>query len=137
MRAVLDTNIFVSGIHWKNGASGRVIDLWLEGRFELVSSEKTIEEIVETLRDFKVNLPFNEILLWVSVLAEDSLFVEPVLAFDAVKEDKDDNKFLEAGVEGEADYIVSKDNHLLKLVEFKGIKIVSPDDFLKLFGNPV
>jgi len=132
MRAVLDTNIFVSGIHWKNGASGRVLDFWLEGKFELISSEATIDEIVETLRDFKINLSFNEILIWVSVLAEESFFVEPILAFDVVKEDQDDNKFLEAGVEGEADYIVSKDNHLLKLVEFKDIKIVSPEEFLKV-----
>jgi len=39
-------------------------------------------------------------------------------------------KFLEAGVEANADYIVSQDNHLLKLKEFQGIRIVKPEEFL-------
>ena len=123
MRIVLDTNIFVSGIHWKQGASGKVIDSWLEGKIELVSSQEIIDEIVETLRDFKISMPVDKIILWVSVIADDALIVEPSVSFD-------DNKFLEAGVEANADYIVSQDNHLLKLKEFQGIRIVKPEEFL-------
>jgi|SRR3989339_62361 len=130
MRIVLDTNIFVSGIHWKQGASGKVIDSWLEGKIELVSSQEIIDEIVETLRDFKISMPVDKIILWVSVIADDALIVEPSVSFDVIKEDKDDNKFLEAGVEANADYIVSQDNHLLKLKEFQGIRIVKPEEFL-------
>jgi len=77
MRIVLDTNIFVSGIHWKQGASGKVIDSWLEGKIELVSSQEIIDEIVETLRDFKISMPVDKIILWVSVIADDALIVEP------------------------------------------------------------
>lgn len=135
MRVILDTNIFVSGIHWKQGASGRVVDSWLEGKFELISSQEIIDEIVETLRDFKINIPIDKILLWVSILADNAILVEPSLLFDIIKEDTDDNKFLEAGVEGNADYIVSQDSHLLKLKEFRGIKIVKPEEFLGILEN--
>ena len=31
-----------------------------------------------------------------------------------------------------AEYIISGDNHLLKLKEFKGIKIAAPAEFVKL-----
>ena len=56
----------------------------------------------------------------------------PKTKFDIVKEDQYDNKFLEAAFEGDCDYLVSQDNHLLKLKEFKGIKIMSPKEFLEL-----
>jgi putative PIN family toxin of toxin-antitoxin system len=135
MRVILDTNIFVSGIHWKNGPSGRVIDLWLDNKFELIISQSIIDEIVETLSDFKINLSFNDIIFWVSVLADYAVFVEPLFSLEVIKDDKDDNKFLEAGVEGNADYIISQDNHLLKLKEFKGIKIIKPEEFLRIINK--
>ena len=39
---------------------------------------------------------------------------------------------LETALEGAADYLVSYDNHLLVLKEFKGVKIVKPEEFLSL-----
>ncbi len=51
---------------------------------------------------------------------------------NVVKEDSDDNKILECAKAGKVDFIVSNDNHLLKLKEFEGIKILSSADFLKI-----
>ena len=45
IRAVLDTNIFVSGIHW-TGASEKVLHHWVEEKFVLVSSLPIIDEII-------------------------------------------------------------------------------------------
>lgn len=44
--------------------------------------------------------------------------------------DSDDDKFLECAVEGNANFIVSQDSHLLKLKEFRGIRILTPSAFL-------
>lgn len=55
---------------------------------------------------------------------------QPKQKFDVIKEDKDDNKFLEAAVEGKADYIVSGDKDLLRLENFMGIKIISPSEMV-------
>jgi putative PIN family toxin of toxin-antitoxin system len=129
MRAVLDTNIFISGIHW-TGASGKIIEFWLDGKFELVVSAEIIDEIVKTLANFRVSLDFEEILSWASIISEKSVFVEPLIKFNAVKEDLDDNKFVDVAVQGGADFIVSQDNHLLKIGEFKDIKILKPEEFL-------
>ena len=49
-----------------------------------------------------------------------------------IKEDPDDNKFIEAAIDGEADLIVSQDGHLLNLKEHRGIRIVNPDEAIKL-----
>jgi predicted nucleic acid-binding protein len=39
---------------------------------------------------------------------------------------------LECATAGEADYIVTGDNHLLKLKEIRGMVILSPAEFLTL-----
>jgi len=132
MRAVLDTNVFISGIHWK-GASDKVVEAWGDDRFELVSSEEIIQELAETLLNFKKPLSQEDIMHWISLIAAKAVIVAPLIKCDVIKADPDDNKFLEAAVEGNADYIVSQDHHLLDIEEFQGIKIVKPDEFLKLF----
>ena len=50
---------------------------------------------------------------------------------DIIKHKKD-NIILELALDGEADYIISYNKHILDLIEFKGIRILSPGDFLKL-----
>ncbi len=122
MRAVLDTNIFVSGIHWK-GSSEAVLRAWFLGGFELVSSVPIVEEIVATLKSFKVPLPLEDVLWWESLIVSKSVMVSPRERVDVVKKDPDDNKFIEAALEGKADFIVSQDRHLLDFVVYKNIKM--------------
>jgi len=131
MKVILDTNVIVSGIFWK-GASEKVLYAWADDKFKLVISSEIIKEIIKTLMNFKIKLPFNEILLWLSVLLWKAELVEPEERVYVVKDDPDDNKFIEAAIEGNADYIVSQDKHLLNIKEYKGIKIILPEDFLKI-----
>ena len=131
MRIVLDTNIFVSGIHW-TGSSEKILRIWMEGKFELVSSLPIIEEIVRVLANFKVPLDAEDILWWESLILEKSILVIPTEEVEIVKNDPDDNKFIEAALEAKADFIVSQDKHLLVIKEYQRIKIVHPEEFLKL-----
>ncbi len=131
MRVVLDTNIFVSGIHW-TGSSEKILRAGVEGKFELVSSLPIIEEIVRVLMSFKMPLDADDISWWESLILEKSLVVVPTEEVDIVKSDPDDNKFIEAALEAKADFIVSQDKHLLVIKEYQRIKIVHPDDFLKM-----
>lgn len=131
MRVVLDTNVFVSGIHWA-GSSEKILRAWMEGKFELVSSLPIIEEIVRVLANFKLPLDADDISWWESLILEKSLVVVPSEEVDIVKNDPDDNKFIEAALEAQAEYIVSQDKHLLSIKEYRGIKIVHPDDFSEL-----
>lgn len=131
MKIVLDTNIFISGIFW-SGDSEKILYDWGNEKYELVMSTEIIREIIETLMDFKIQLPINMLLLWISILSMKSKIVEPEEKIDIVKDDADDNKFIEAAVEGKADYVVTQDNHLLKIKEFEGIKILTPKEFLEI-----
>lgn len=47
-----------------------------------------------------------------------------------VAEDPDDDKFFHLTLESGSQYIVSRDTHLIKVKEFKGIKVLKPEVFL-------
>ena len=51
---------------------------------------------------------------------------------EAVSKDPDDDKYIAAGIEGRASFVVSGDPDLLDLEEHAGIRIVSPRGFLDL-----
>ena len=68
------------------------------------------------------NLAVNNVI---KKVISDAILVEPKRKFNIIIEDPDDNKILECAVEGNADYIISYDSHILKLKEFQGIKKTS------------
>ena len=103
----------------------------MEGKVVLVSSLPIIDEIVRVLMAFKVPLEPEDISWWESLILEKSSLFFPVEHLEVVKNDPDDDKFIEAAVEGNAQYIVSQDKHLLNIKEYKGIKILHPDEFFK------
>ena len=131
MKVVLDTNIFISGIFWK-GDSNKVILNWKEEKFTLVTSLEAVSEILKILKDFKIRLSDDIIKEWIDLIVKGSIIVEPKEKIAIVKDDLKDNIFIETAVAGNVDYIVSQDNHLLKLKEFRGIKIITPKEFNKI-----
>src|SRR3990172_329660 len=133
MKTILDTNVFISGIFWK-GASNKVILNWKEGKFTLVTSLEAVSEIIKVLKDFKIKLSDDMIKEWIDLIVRNSIIVEPKEKIAIVKDDPKDSIFIETAVAGNADYIISQDNHLLKLKEFKEIKIITPKEFNKI-GN--
>jgi len=132
MRVVLDTNIFVSGIFWEGNFCSQIIKEWRDKKLELISSVEILGELVKTLRDFKIQMPDEMVEEWRTLIIKNSIIVEPTIKLNVIKEDSDDNKFLEAGIIGKADLIISQDKHLLKLNEYRGIKIVNPQEALSL-----
>lgn len=62
--------------------------------------------------------------------------VEPCFAITECA-DPDDNRILEAAVEGRADCIVTGDRrHLLRMKAFRGIEIITVNDFLARLDSP-
>jgi len=136
MKIVLDTNILVSGTYWK-GSSDKIIELVDKGKIELIISKKIISEYYNVInRDEIIDKVKEKSLILnksVSKIISNSIIVEPLEKFDIIKGDPDDNMILECAIEGKADYIITNDNHLLEIKEFKQIKIMAPEEFLGLF----
>ncbi len=132
MKVVIDTNVFVSGIFWK-GQSNKVLNHWKEGKITTIISTDILSEFIKVMSDFKIQLPEGMIKEWVNLILRNSILVEPKEKLAVVKDDPKDDMFIEAAVAGNVEYIISQNKHLLKLKSFKGIKIVKPEEFNKLF----
>ena len=71
----------------------------------------------------------------VGLLVRDSELVEVTVALSVCRDPKD-NKFLELAVGGSATHIISGDGDLLALHPFRGIAILTPQDFLAQQTSP-
>lgn len=56
--------------------------------------------------------------------------MRPRDTIDVLKADPDDNRVLEAAVQGKCKYIVTGDRELLKLGTFQNMQILTPDEFI-------
>ena len=130
MIVVLDTNILISSIFWR-GNPYKVVLNALKKKYFLYLSDEILDELEEKL-SLKFKFPEDKIKVHIEILREYGKVIEPTVEINVIKEDPEDNKVLECAVSCNADYIVSGDHHLLKLKEFKGIKIVTAKEFLDL-----
>jgi uncharacterized protein len=65
-------------------------------------------------------------------IADFTEHVTPAQKLDVIKEDPADNRVLEFAVEGNAEYLVTRDNHLLKLKSFGETRIIKVAEFLSV-----
>src|SRR3989338_4519520 len=135
IKVVFDSNILVSATFWTgdsftvlNQADKGVIKNFLSKEIEEEYRRViTSEEIIEKQERLRLNM--QEIVERVIIT---SMIVIPKRKITAVNDDPDDDKIIECAVEGKVDYIITQDNHLLKLKDFEGIRIVTPKEFLDL-----
>jgi len=136
IRAVIDTSVFVSGVISPLGPPRKILDLARRKSFEVVTSVLINREILEVLhRNYiytKYNLKEEIVDDIAAFLYEGTILTEDSYKISKITEDPEDNKLLGCAMEGEADYIVSGDDHLLSLKTYKGIQIVNAHNFLNI-----
>ena len=133
MRVVLDTNVVVSAVLIRRGNERRILDAWRAAAFDLVISRPLLEELGRVLSYPRIRearwMTGSEIVSLLEILATDSVVVEGSLAVRASRDPADD-MFLEAAVEGEADYLMSGDRDLLAIETYRNVRIERPAEFL-------
>ena len=133
-RITVDTNVLVSATFWK-GASHRIMELVEDKEISLVLSPAIIEEYAEVLEyeeiQEKIKKKNLEMRMTVQKIVAMSIIVEPTEKIKVVVDDPDDDMVIECAIEGNVDYIISQDKHLLKLGKFRNIPIYTPEDFLE------
>lgn len=128
-RVVIDTNVFVSSFFVGNPR--QIIDLWKNGAIILCLSRPIVEEYVAVLQRLGLRDSEElEKLLRLFARGFNSLYAAKTPALDIVRDDPDDNKFIECAVALHCKVIVSGEKHLLAVQDYMGIKIVSPGEFL-------
>jgi uncharacterized protein len=72
---------------------------------------------------------------FLKLLQNEAILVAPAELLSVVKEDESDNRYLECAVAGKAGYLISGDNHLLDIGDYRGIIILRPAAFVALLGS--
>ncbi len=127
MRVVLDTNIIVSGLLSGAGPPAKLLRLWLEGRFELITSNPQLDELSRVLAYKKIKERIapdqaSDFLQHIDALAH---VLESIPSVD-FSPDPDDNAIIATALEGKVDFLVSGDKtDLLSLKKVKSIPILT------------
>ncbi len=137
LRVVLDTNVLVSGSLVGKGPSGRILRAAREGEFQILVCPAIIAEYQEAMARPHIRRKYPlavhvvpAVVEFLEVMAE-MVFpshIEPVIA-----EDPDDDVLLACALEGQADFIISGDSHLKALGRYRGVKILTPREFVARF----
>jgi putative PIN family toxin of toxin-antitoxin system len=128
MRVVLDTNVIISALLF-DGNAEKIVLSTLNGAEELVLSSYIVGETTRILED-KFGVEPSSLELLQQLLSESELvYFQPFLN---IIEDEPDNRILETAVKGKAIHLVTGDKLLLKLKQYKDIKIVSVKEYMEL-----
>jgi len=134
IRAVLDTNVVLSGLLW-HGTPHALLERVREGTLTFISSPALLAELAEVI----ARPQFDAILARSNTSRERSLaelrelaeVIAPPPLAQPVCRDPDDDAVLALGVAAKADFIVSGDRDLLSLKSFQNIPIVTPAEALR------
>ena len=130
MKVVIDTNIFVSSFF--GGNPRRIIDLWKTEKITLCLSKDILEEYIEVLQ--RIGLQDEDELGELFSLFKrgfNMLFTTKTPKVKVVKDDPDDDKFIECAMALKAEVIVTGDKAIEAVGEYMGVKILTPQRFLK------
>jgi len=128
VKAVFDTNIFISAIALPGSRAEEAVLRVVEGDVRLVISKEIILETLDVLaRKFDRNAEeLARVAVYLADLAE---VVTPRRRLKVLKDDPD-NRILECAVTGKVDVIVTGDQAMLRLGVYRGIRILSLREFL-------
>jgi putative PIN family toxin of toxin-antitoxin system len=140
IRAVFDTNLFVSSVLVKAGLPAQALDAWRAHQFTLLTSPPILAEIAATLRTERLSRKYGiteEDITGLLDLLTAAAVIVPGQADVAggVPDDPDDEIILACAIEGQATLIVSGDRHLLALEAFRGIPILTVRQFLEALAQ--
>jgi len=132
MKVVVDTNVLISGLLF-SGTPARIFKVWRRRRIRFVLTPEILEEYVRVCNVLQEQFPEVELsAILQAIAAKSDLIQAPALA-EAVCDDPDDDKFLACAVAGKTKIVVSGDRHLLKVSGYRGIRVLTPREFVNEF----
>ena len=136
LRAVLDTNVIISGLMGLSGPPRSIIDAWLDDRFTLVTSVPLVRELAHVLAYPRIaeRLRFSqaEVDFLVAAMLTQAEVVPGALTLPGVTRDPKDDAVVACAVEGAAGFVVSGDEDLLVLSVYQDVEMITPRAFVDM-----
>ena len=131
-KIVLDTNCLISSLSRR----GQYYPVWKglqAGKYVLCVSTEILEEYAEIIsQKMSVEVAANVIHLLLE--SQHVELINPYFRLQLIKDDQDDDKFVDCAFAANATYIVSDDKHydVLKDIEFPQLLVLKLKEFLGL-----
>lgn len=131
MVVVVDTNCLLASIpplskyFW-------LYEAFKDEKFSWVVSNEILMEYEEKIAD-KYSQKTADIVLSILSVAPNVIFTTPFFNWNLIAQDPDDNKFVDAAISSNANYLITndKDFNALKKVDFPKVEIISLNEFKK------
>jgi putative PIN family toxin of toxin-antitoxin system len=144
IRVVLDTNVFVSALLVPDSPPAKILEFVLKGSLRLIVSPGIVKEIDLVFNYPKLKKSMRKHHLTDDEVADAILHVLRIATItpgaeiaSGASQDPADDMVLSCAVEGQADFIVSGDQDLLKLESYEQVRIVTPSTFLQLIAEGI
>ena len=136
MRIVIDTNVLIAALTHPSGSGAQVVNAWLEGQLEVVSSEATLREAELVLdSEWLTRLSSQKkVKALLEQLRTRTIQVRGCPVKDIPLKDEGDRRLVEAAVDGDATYLVTTDRELLNQRGYVGTEFVTPAELLRVLS---
>lgn len=129
IKITLDTNIIISAVGF-GGIPRNILELVLEDKIKAVTTNILLAELEDVIAKKFPNIAFE---LLNKRIRKRFQIVKPKKHLKVAR-DEDDNRVLEAAIEGKCQYIVTGDKDLLDIKTFQEVKIITAAKFLKIIS---
>ena len=130
MMIVLDTNVIVSGILRPFSKAASILRLVADGTVQLAYDLRVLSEYRDVLSRPKFNVAKENVEAFLVQVEQEGLLVS-VKPLEIHLPDPDDEPFLEVALAGKVETIVTGNKRHFLRREYKGVKILSPAEFLE------
>ena len=135
LKAVIDTSVMVSVAFAVQGLAKKLRDMIADGRFVLVTSKPILKELYQVLHYPHIVKRYSpskdDISAFIALVIEHAIIVEGLYEINGISEDPNDDMFIACAMEGDAQYIVSRDPHLRNIKHYRGIQIIDATTFIE------
>ncbi|QKZ15390.1 putative toxin-antitoxin system toxin component, PIN family [Spirosoma sp. KUDC1026] len=137
MKVVVDTNGLLRSVP-RNGSYRWLYNAFEAGQFTWVVSNEIMLEYAE-MTAYYFSPTAAELVTSLLLSAPNHLRQEPYFRFEQIKDDPDDNKFIDCAIAAGADWLVSDDHHILNLLRdenrFPPVPICSFEEFRQILNR--
>jgi putative PIN family toxin of toxin-antitoxin system len=136
LRVVIDTNVIISALRSKQGASNQFLRLLGSGQFECVVSVPLVLEYEEICKRQMpdIDLTNQQVESFIDYICQVSLHRKIFFLWRPQLPDADDDFLLDLAVEAQVDYIITfNKKDFLDVARFN-IRLATPQEFMQILG---
>lgn len=134
IRAVLDTNVILSALRSRNGASFEIITRYRQGEFDLHLSQTVFAEYEEVLKREMMPLGFTVAIIdrFLNAIASAATQIRTSSLWKPSLPDPDDEPLAQLAMESKIDYLVTHNLRHFPRERLPEVRVVDPKTFLDI-----